>query len=124
MCHKHCDFSQAYAAAAEIVSNRDRLDTAEGIHAMMVRTTRALASGKIASRSASILFYGGMMMLTSLKHLREERKKIFLHDEEEVWRQKALVDSFHDELNCEDSSEEEDIAEDQQDDKTVETKKK
>lgn len=106
MCDKHCDFHSARAAAAEIVSNRDRLDTAEGIHSMMARVIRALAAGKIRSRDASIMLYGGQTMLLSLTHLREERKKLFLVEEDEVWRRKALADSFHDALNCEDSPEE------------------
>ncbi|MBI3664591.1 MAG: hypothetical protein HY234_16260 [Acidobacteria bacterium] len=106
MCSKHCDFQKAYAAAAEIVSNRDRLDTAEGIHAMLVRTARALAAGKISSRDATSLFYAGQMMLLSLPHLRAEREKLFLADEEDAWRRKALADSHHDKLVCERSSEE------------------
>jgi hypothetical protein len=106
MCSKHCDFGNARAAADEIVSNKDRLDTAEGIHSMMTRVLRALAAGKIRSRDASILLYGGQTMLFSLTHLREERKKLFLVEEGEAWRQKALADSYHDALNCEDSPEE------------------
>lgn len=127
MCYKHCDFSRAYAAAAEIVSNRDRLDTAEGIHSMMVRTTLALAARKIPAREASTLFYGGVMMLTSLKQLREERGKVFLRDEDEAWRAKALADSFHDQLNCEDSSEDEGDEEEkgnEQESETAESKNK
>ena len=108
MCSKHCDFSNARAAADEIVSNKDRLDTAEGIHSMMARVLRALAAGKIRSREAGMLIYGGQSMLQSLNLLNEERKKLFLRDEDEAWRAKALADSYHDELNCDDSSEEED----------------
>jgi hypothetical protein len=126
MCSAHCDFGKTYAAAAEIVSNRDRLDTAEGIHSMMARVICALAAGKIRPREASILLYGGQTMLLSLPHLRDERKHIFVRNEEEAWRTKALADSYHDALNCEDSSEEEDEEEnaEKQEAQTAGTKKK
>ena len=108
MCDKHCDFYRAAIAADEIVSNRDRLDTAEGVHAMMARAARALAAGKISPRRAAMFFYGGRAMHFSLRRLREEREKIFLADETRVWREKALADSHHDNLNCEPPSESED----------------
>jgi len=107
MCNAHCDFGDARAAAAEFVSNRDRLDTAEGIHSMMARVLRALAAGKIRPREATTLLYGGQTMLLSLVHLLKERKLVFMRDEGEAWRTKALADSFHDELNCEEAPEEE-----------------
>jgi hypothetical protein len=106
MCDAHCDFYRARDAAQEIVSNRDRLDTAEGIHSMMARTTRALAAGTIGSRQATSLYYGGQMMLASLARLRQERARTFLADEKDVWREKVLADSHHDNLNCEESVEE------------------
>ena len=126
MCPKHCDFKKAQEAADEIVSNRDRLDTAEGIHSMMARVIRALAAGKIRSREAGMLIYGGQSMLQSLTHLKEEREKLFLRDEDEAWRAKALADSFHDALNCDDSPEDEGEEEDanEQEAQTAETKKK
>jgi hypothetical protein len=126
MCHKHCDFAKAQAAADEIVSNKDRLDTAEGIHSMMARVLRALAAGKIRTRDASTLLYGGQTMLFSLTHLHEERKKLFLVEEDEAWRRKALADSYHDALNCEESSKEEDGEEDteEQEAATAKTKTK
>ncbi|MBI3485200.1 MAG: hypothetical protein HY012_08630 [Acidobacteria bacterium] len=102
MCSAHCDFGDA-RAATEIVSNRDRLDTAEGIHSMMARVIRALAAGKIRSREAGMLIYGGQSMLQSLTNLKEERKKLFIAKDEDAWREKALADSYHDALNCEDS---------------------
>ncbi len=127
MCHQHCDFGNASARAAEIVSNRDRLDTAEGIHSMMARVIRALAAGKIRAREAGMLIYGGQSMLLSLTRLREEREKIFLAGEDEAWRRKALADSFHDELTCEDSSEKDDAGEETEEESEAEsagTKKK
>ena len=107
MCSKHCDYHRAAAAADEIVSNRDRLDTAEGVHNMMTRAARALAAGQISPRRAAMFFYGGRAMQFSLRRLREEREKIFLADETDVWREKALADSHHDNLNCEPSYESE-----------------
>ncbi len=124
MCSKHCDFSSARAAADEIVSNKDRLDTAEGIHSMMARVLRALAAGKIRPREAGILLYGGQTMLFSLTHLREERKKLFLVEEGEAWRQKALADSYHDALNFEESSEEENGEENSGEQETAASKTK
>ncbi len=106
MCRQHCDFGSAYAAAAEIVSNKDRLDPAEGIHSMMARAVRALAAGEIRSRDATTLIYGGRMLLLSLGRLHKERQKSFLVSEEDAWRSKALADSYHDGLLCEDSPEE------------------
>ena len=105
MCHAHCDFSSTYARAAEIVSNRDRLDTAEGVHRMLARVARALAAGQIRSRDAATLIYAGQTMLQSLNHVHEERHRIFFASEEDAWRMKALADSYHDELNCEDAEE-------------------
>jgi hypothetical protein len=125
MCSKHCDFGNARAAADEIVSNKDRLDTAEGIHSMMARVLRALAAGKIRSRDASTLLYGGQTMLFSLTHLHEERKKLFLAKDEDAWREKALADSYHDALNCEQSSEGEDDGDEEKlEAETAEAKKK
>lgn len=107
MCRAHCDFRDAAAAADEIVSNRDRLDTAEGIHAMMARVTRALVARKILARDATAILYAGQTMLYALPRVLAEREKIFLAKEEDVWREKALADSHHDMLNCDDSPEEE-----------------
>jgi hypothetical protein len=107
MCDKHCDFSHARVAAAEIVSNRDRLDTAEGILAMMGRVTRALAAGKILARDATAMLYAGQTMLSALPRVLAEREKIFIAKEEEVWRNKVLAEAHHDILNCEESDKEE-----------------
>jgi hypothetical protein len=106
MCDSHCDFHHARASAAEIVSNRDRLDTAEGILAMMGRITRALAAGKILARDATAMLYAGQTMLYALPRVLAEREKIFIAKEEEVWRNKVLAEAHHDILNCEESVEE------------------
>jgi len=128
MCHKHCDFDRAYGAAAEIVSNRDRLDTAEGVHSFLARIARALAAGKIHPREATGLTYVGQTLLLSLPRLLEERQKLFLADEEDAWRMKALADSYHDELVCEDSpaeeEQEEEETEEVQKPASVQTKRK
>jgi hypothetical protein len=107
MCASHLNHRSAYAAAKEIATNRDRLDTAEGVHTMLARVTRALAAGKIRPRDATALIYAGQTLLQSLNRIREERQKIFLADEDEAWRRKALADSYHDELHCEETSDEE-----------------
>ena len=125
VCGKHADYGRAYAAAQEIVSNRDRLDTAEGIHTMMTRVARALAAGEVSPRRASALFYGGRAMHFSLRRLTEEREGIFTADEDDVWRDKALADSHHDKLNCEASSENEEVEDgDEQESELAEPKKK
>jgi hypothetical protein len=111
MCLKHCDYDRARAAAEEIVSNRDRLDTAEGVHAMMARAARALAAGEISPRRAAMFFYGGRAMHFSLRRLREEREKVFFAEEKDVWRSKALADAHHDKLHCEESSPEDEEGE-------------
>ena len=100
VCLRHGDHNLAYPAAAEIVSNRDRLDTAEGIHAVMARIIRAQASGKILSRDATAMIYSCQAKLYALPRLAAEREKIFVAAEEEVWREKALADAHHDKLNC------------------------
>ncbi len=104
VCDKHGDFRRAYDAAEEIASNRDRLDTAEGIHLMMVRATRAVAAGQISPRRGATLIYSGRALQYSLRSVRAEREKIFLAEEEDVWREKALADAHHDKLNCVDAA--------------------
>jgi hypothetical protein len=104
MCIKHCDYHRARDAAAEIVSNRDRLDTAEGVHAMMARAARALAAGEISPRRAAMFFYGGRAMHHSLRRLREEREKVFLAEEKDVWHNKVLAEAHHDKINCVDDA--------------------
>ena len=99
VCLRHGNYPP-FAAAAEIVSNRDRLDTAEGIHAVMARVIRGQAAGKIRSRDATSIMYSCQTMLSALPRLAEERRKIFMRDEVEMWREKALADSHHDKLNC------------------------
>ena len=99
VCWRHGNYP-AFAAAAEIVSNRDRLDTAEGILAVMARVIRGQAAGKIRSRDATAMMYSCQTMLSALPRLAEERKKFFMRDEVEMWREKALADSHHDKLNC------------------------
>jgi len=99
-CQKHWDHYYVRAAADEIVSNRDRLDTAEGIHSVMARIIRGQAAGKIRSKDAASMMYSCQTMLSSLPRLAEERKKIFLAEEEDLWREKVLADSLHDKLNC------------------------
>jgi hypothetical protein len=94
----------AYAAAEEIVSNRERLDTAEGIHAVMDRVIRAQAAGALTPRQGTALMYSCQIKLYTLSRLAAEREKIFLAKEEDVWREKALADAHHDKLNCVDSS--------------------
>lgn len=100
ICLKHGDYSRARVAAEEIVSNRDRLDTAEGVHAMMARAARALAAGEISPRRAAMFFYGGRAMHYSLRRLREEREKIFIADDQDTWRNKVLAEAHHDKLYC------------------------
>ncbi len=99
VCLRHGDHNCAYPAAAEIVANRDRLDKAEGIHAVMARILRGQAAGKILARDATAMMYSCQTMLYSLPRLAEERKKIFVADEVDMWREKALADSHHDKLN-------------------------
>jgi hypothetical protein len=111
VCDKHGDFRRAYDAAEEIISNRDRLDTAEGIHLMMARAARAMAAGQISPRRAGMFFYGGRAMQYSLRRVLAEREKIFLAREEDVWQEKALAESHHDKLNCVDDPDDEDDGE-------------
>ncbi len=104
VCDKHGDFHRAGAAAEEIVSNRDRLDTAEGIHAVMARVIRAQAAGKILARDATAMIYSCQAKIYTLPRLAAEREKVFVAEEQDVWREKALADAHHDKLNCVDSS--------------------
>lgn len=127
MCTKHStSYYCSCAAADEIVSNRDRLDTAEGIHAVMARVIRAQAAGKILARDATAMIYSCQAKLYTLPRLAAERKKVFLAEEEDVWREKVLADSHHDKLNCEESSEagDEEENENEPDAVTAESKKK
>jgi len=113
MCTKHStSYIHSRAAADEIVSNRDRLDTAEGIHTVMDHIIRAQAAGKISTRDATGLMYSCQTKLYALPRLAAEREKIFLADEEDAWREKALTDAHHDKLNCEElgTADEEDNA--------------
>ena len=57
VCHAHGDFGSAYARAAEIVSNHDRMDTAEGVNAFLVRIARAVAAQEISPRQGTTLTY-------------------------------------------------------------------
>ncbi|HEV8383611.1 MAG TPA: hypothetical protein VGQ11_01980 [Candidatus Acidoferrales bacterium] len=108
VCNKHGDFRNAYAAAEEIVSNRDRLDTAEGLHAVMDHVIRAQAATKLSPREATALMYSCQIKLYTLSRLAAERKKIFIAEEEDVWREKALAEAHHDKLNCVDASPDDD----------------
>ena len=124
VCMKHYDFHMTYAAAEEIVSNRERLDTAEGIHAVMDHIIRAQAAGTLSPRQATALMYSCQIKLYTLARLAAEREKIFLAKEEDVWREKALADSHHDKLNCEESAEDETGEEEDSESETAGTKKK
>ncbi len=101
VCHHHMRHTSAYAAAREIVSNKDRLDTAEGIHALLARTTLALVFGKVQPRRATALAYMCQTMLAGVGRLQEERQRVFARSQEDAWREKALQDSQHDNLVCE-----------------------
>lgn len=92
--------TSAYAAAQEIVSNKDRLDTAEGVHALLARTTRALALGHLQPRCATAMAYMCQTLHGSVDRLRSERERVFARTEAEAHREKALLDSQHDNLVC------------------------
>jgi len=100
VCYHHMRHTMAYAAAREIVSNKDRLDTAEGVHALLARTTLALADGKVQPRRATALTYMCQALLASVGQLRNERDRIFARSKEDAHREKALQDSQHDNLVC------------------------
>ena len=101
LCYQHRRDTPTYAAAHEIVSNQDRLDTAEGIHALLARTTLALVHGKVQPRRATAVAYMCQGMLATVRRLQEERQRVFARTEEEALREKALLDSQHDNLVCE-----------------------
>jgi hypothetical protein len=52
--------------------------------------------------------YSCQIKLYTLSRLAAERKKIFIAEEEDVWREKALAESHHDKLNCVDASPDDD----------------
>ncbi len=99
VCALHGDRNPAFPIAADIVSDGDRLDTAEGIHTVMARVLRGQAARKIQPRDATAMMYSCQTMLYALSRLADERKRISVADEVDMWREKALADSHHDKLN-------------------------
>ncbi len=99
VCALHGDRNPAFPVAADLVSDGDRLDTAEGIHIVMARVLRGQATGRIRSRDATAMMYSCQTMLYALPRLADERKKVFVAEEEEAWREKALADSHHHKLH-------------------------
>jgi hypothetical protein len=101
-CYYHCGHSLPDAAAAEIVSNSLRLDTVEGIHALLSRVMRQLTRGRIQPRKANAIFYAAQIMLASVERLREERERVFCADSDQALKHKALFEAQVDALETSD----------------------
>jgi len=92
-CFSHSKHPGQLIARGETFKNRNRLDTAEGIHNFLAKTLRALADGEIAPGRASALAYVAQTMLASLARLREERIAVHTNQDWETIREAVLVDA-------------------------------
>ena len=85
-------------ALGEILKNRDLLDTAEGIHHVLASTLRALAEGQIPIGRATAITYIAQTMLANLRRLQDDRRTIYIKEEDQARQDTATIDATIDDM--------------------------